>query len=62
MSLRRWRLQSRPKRSGHAGRDTEDHGIHADAVLLAEGLRLPTTSMGKVQRDQCRKQYLEGGR
>jgi acyl-CoA synthetase (AMP-forming)/AMP-acid ligase II len=38
---------------------TEHHGLAADAVLLVEHLRIPTTSTGKIQRGQCRQQYLD---
>ncbi len=39
---------------------TEHHLIQADAVLLMDPLRIPTTSSGKVQRSACRQQFLDG--
>jgi phthiocerol/phenolphthiocerol synthesis type-I polyketide synthase C len=38
---------------------TERHGIKADAVLLAEPLRIPTTSSGKIRRKACRQRFLD---
>lgn len=35
-------------------------GIWAHAVVLVEHLSIPTTSSGKIQRGQCRQQYLDG--
>ncbi len=39
---------------------TERHEIRADAVVLVEPLRIPTTSSGKIQRSACRQQFLDG--
>ncbi len=39
---------------------TEHHEIQADAVVLLEPLRIPTTSSGKIQRSACRQQFLDG--
>lgn len=36
------------------------HGVEARDVLLVPGMRLPTTSSGKIQRGQCREQFLNG--
>ncbi|WP_343598742.1 fatty acyl-AMP ligase [Mycobacterium sp.] len=38
---------------------TEHHGIAAHSVILVEPMRIPTTSSGKIQRDQCRQQFLD---
>ena len=38
---------------------TEHHGIRADSVILVEPMRIPTTSSGKIQRGQCRQQFLD---
>jgi acyl-CoA synthetase (AMP-forming)/AMP-acid ligase II len=38
---------------------TEHHGIQADSVLLVSAMRIPTTSSGKIQRGQCRQQFLD---
>jgi acyl-CoA synthetase (AMP-forming)/AMP-acid ligase II len=38
----------------------EHHGIQADSVVLVEPMRIPTTSSGKIQRGQCRQQFLDG--
>ncbi|BBY79182.1 fatty acyl-AMP ligase [Mycolicibacterium pulveris] len=38
----------------------ERFGIEAHAVVLVEHLSIPTTSSGKIQRGQCRRQYLDG--
>lgn len=38
---------------------TEHHGIQADSVILVEPMRIPTTSSGKIQRGQCRQQFLD---
>jgi acyl transferase domain-containing protein len=38
---------------------TERHDITADAVLLAEPLRIPTTSSGKIRRKECRQRFLD---
>jgi fatty acid CoA ligase FadD32 len=35
------------------------HGISVDTVLLVEPMRIPTTSSGKIQRGQCRQQFLD---
>jgi acyl-CoA synthetase (AMP-forming)/AMP-acid ligase II len=40
---------------------SEHHGIQADSVVLVEPMRIPTTSSGKIQRSQCRQQFLDGG-
>jgi acyl-CoA synthetase (AMP-forming)/AMP-acid ligase II len=39
---------------------TEHHGIGAHIVILAEQMRIPTTSSGKIQRSQCRQEFLDG--
>jgi acyl-CoA synthetase (AMP-forming)/AMP-acid ligase II len=39
---------------------SEHHGIQADSVVLVEPMRIPTTSSGKIQRSQCRQQFLDG--
>ncbi len=39
---------------------TEHHEIQADAVVLVDPLRIPTTSSGKVQRSACRQEFLDG--
>ena len=39
---------------------TEQHGIEVHDVLLVPGMRLPTTSSGKIQRGACRQQFLDG--
>ncbi len=39
---------------------TEHHEIQADAVVLVEPLKIPTTSSGKIQRSACRQQFLDG--
>ncbi len=39
---------------------TEHHGLTADAVILVEHLRIPTTPTGKIQRGQCRQQFVDG--
>lgn len=39
---------------------TEQHGIEAHDVLLVPAMRLPTTSSGKIQRGECRRQFLDG--
>ncbi|MCV7386011.1 fatty acyl-AMP ligase [Mycolicibacter longobardus] len=39
---------------------TEQHGIEAHDVLLVPAMRLPTTSSGKIQRGECRRQFLNG--
>lgn len=36
------------------------HGLEAHDVLLVPAMRLPTTSSGKIQRGQCRQQFLDG--
>jgi acyl-CoA synthetase (AMP-forming)/AMP-acid ligase II len=38
----------------------EHHGIQADSVVLVGPMRIPTTSSGKIQRSQCRQQFLDG--
>ncbi|HTY32522.1 SDR family NAD(P)-dependent oxidoreductase [Mycobacterium sp.] len=38
---------------------TEHHEIQADAVVLVEPLRIPTTSSGKIQRSACRQQFID---
>jgi acyl-CoA synthetase (AMP-forming)/AMP-acid ligase II len=38
---------------------TEHHGLQADAVLLVDPLRLPTTTSGKIQRGLCRQQFVD---
>ncbi|POY33486.1 type I polyketide synthase [Mycobacterium kansasii] len=39
---------------------TERHEIAAHAVVLAEPLRIPTTSSGKIRRNACRQRFLDG--
>ena len=39
---------------------TANHSIRASAVVLVQPLQLPTTSSGKIQRSQCKQQYLDG--
>jgi acyl-CoA synthetase (AMP-forming)/AMP-acid ligase II len=39
---------------------SEHHGIHADSVVLVGPMRIPTTSSGKIQRGQCRQQFVDG--
>jgi acyl-CoA synthetase (AMP-forming)/AMP-acid ligase II len=38
---------------------TKHHGVQADSVVLVEPMRIPTTSSGKIQRGQCRQQFLD---
>lgn len=38
----------------------EQHGIEAHDVVLVPAMRLPTTSSGKIQRGECRRQFLDG--
>ncbi len=38
----------------------EHYGIQAHSVVLVEHLSIPTTSSGKIQRAQCRQQFLNG--
>jgi acyl transferase domain-containing protein/acyl-CoA synthetase (AMP-forming)/AMP-acid ligase II len=38
---------------------TERHDIRADAVLLAEPMKIPTTSSGKIRRKECRQRFLD---
>jgi acyl-CoA synthetase (AMP-forming)/AMP-acid ligase II len=38
----------------------EHHGIQADSVVLVGPMQIPTTSSGKIQRGQCRQQFLDG--
>ncbi|MGV0624899.1 fatty acyl-AMP ligase [Mycolicibacter minnesotensis] len=38
----------------------EQHGLEAHDVLLVPAMRVPTTSSGKIQRGECRRQYLAG--
>ncbi|MBS9536055.1 fatty acyl-AMP ligase [Mycobacterium sp. M1] len=40
---------------------TRQHGIEPHAVVLVQPLSIPTTSSGKIQRYQCRQQYLDDG-
>jgi acyl transferase domain-containing protein/acyl-CoA synthetase (AMP-forming)/AMP-acid ligase II/acyl carrier protein len=39
---------------------TERYGIRPQSVVLVEPLRIPTTSSGKIQRNSCRQQFLDG--
>jgi phthiocerol/phenolphthiocerol synthesis type-I polyketide synthase C len=39
---------------------TEHHGIQAQAVVLVDTLRIPTTSSGKIRRSSCRQRFLDG--
>jgi acyl-CoA synthetase (AMP-forming)/AMP-acid ligase II len=38
----------------------EHHGIEAHDVLLVKPMKIPTTSSGKIQRGECRQQFLDG--
>jgi acyl-CoA synthetase (AMP-forming)/AMP-acid ligase II len=38
----------------------EHHLIQVHTVVLVEPMRIPTTSSGKIQRGQCRQQFLDG--
>jgi acyl-CoA synthetase (AMP-forming)/AMP-acid ligase II len=38
---------------------TKHHRIQANSVVLVEPMRIPTTSSGKIQRGQCRQQFLD---
>jgi acyl-CoA synthetase (AMP-forming)/AMP-acid ligase II len=38
----------------------ERYGIQAHSVVLVERSSIPTTSSGKIQRGQCRQQFLNG--
>jgi acyl-CoA synthetase (AMP-forming)/AMP-acid ligase II len=40
---------------------TEHHRLKAHDVVLVEHVSIPTTSSGKIQRGQCRQQFLDGG-
>ncbi|WP_409427573.1 fatty acyl-AMP ligase [Mycobacterium sp. SMC-11] len=39
---------------------SQQHGLDADDVLLVPAMRVPTTSSGKIQRGECRRQFLAG--
>jgi len=39
---------------------SEQHGLDAHDVLLVPAMRVPTTSSGKIQRNECRRQFLAG--
>lgn len=39
---------------------TQHHGIGAHAVILVTPESIPTTAGGKIQRSQCRSQFLDG--
>lgn len=39
---------------------TENHNIQVYALILIRAMSLPKTSSGKVQRQLCKKKYLEG--
>ncbi len=39
---------------------SEQHGLDAHDVLLVPAMRVPTTSSGKIQRGECRRQFLAG--
>lgn len=39
---------------------TDRFGIEPNSVLLVQHLSIPTTSSGKIQRGQCRQQFLDG--
>ena len=39
---------------------TAQHEIQAHAVLLADPLRIPTTSSGKIRRRACKQKFLDG--
>lgn len=39
---------------------TEHHRLKAHDVVLVEHMTIPTTSSGKIQRGQCRQQFLDG--
>lgn len=38
----------------------ERYGLEPNAVLLVPHVSIPTTSSGKIQRSQCRRQFLDG--
>lgn len=38
----------------------EQHGLETHDVLLVPAMRVPTTSSGKIQRAECRRQFLAG--
>lgn len=38
----------------------QHHTIRAHSVVLVEPMQLPTTSSGKIQRSQCRRQFDDG--
>lgn len=37
----------------------EQHGVPVQSLVLVAPMRIPTTSSGKIQRGQCRRQYLD---
>lgn len=39
---------------------TAHHGVDADAVVLVKPMRVATTPTGKIQRGECRQQFLDG--
>ncbi|MEB3051363.1 type I polyketide synthase [Mycolicibacter sp. MYC123] len=39
---------------------TQNHSVRTHSVVLVQPLQLPTTSSGKIQRNACKKQYLDG--
>ena len=39
---------------------TDRYGLEPNSVLLVQHLSIPTTSSGKIQRGQCRRQFLDG--
>jgi acyl-CoA synthetase (AMP-forming)/AMP-acid ligase II len=39
---------------------TEYHGLGVYSLILVEPMRIPTTSSGKIQRGQCRQQFVNG--
>jgi acyl-CoA synthetase (AMP-forming)/AMP-acid ligase II len=38
----------------------ERHGLSVQSFILVEPMRIPTTSSGKIQRGQCRQQFVDG--
>lgn len=39
---------------------SEQHGLDTQDLLLVPAMRVPTTSSGKIQRGECRRQFLAG--
>jgi acyl-CoA synthetase (AMP-forming)/AMP-acid ligase II len=38
----------------------EHHGLSVQSFIVVEPMRIPTTSSGKIQRGQCRQQFVDG--